>query len=404
MERASAGQEPPLDPRLAGVIDDLGPNRWAAFALDARQRLVWVSDELKAFLGEHDDRRLRVGEHILVAWQDPVWIGSLTPDSGATLFLTALRYLRDLGIPDDVLATLPDESRQYLASLPPGGSSPLATASIDYVEKDLPPYRVECVMAALRAEDGELLGAVAFTNVGLRPTLLALLGRGDASMYERMARIAEPGRHATAILFADMEASGQLSRALPTATYFALIRDLTSAFDRVVAGNGGIAGKHVGDGWTAFILADEAGGPPGAVAAAITIARELQAHAAQLTAAWTLPAGLPIRINAAVHWGPGVYLGQLVPGGRLDVTALGDEVNECARVEECARGGAVLVTKEAMELLDHAALRRLGVGVAQLVYRPLVSMEGAGEKTRRDAASVAVVAVTSDGVVTPGSH
>ena len=44
-----------MDPRLAGFIDELGPNRWAAFAIDARNTLVWVSQELKEFIGAADD-------------------------------------------------------------------------------------------------------------------------------------------------------------------------------------------------------------------------------------------------------------------------------------------------------------------------------------------------------------
>jgi class 3 adenylate cyclase len=382
-----------LDPRLQRSIDELG-DRWTAFALDAADHLAWVSRELKEFLGEHDDERLRVGEHILAAMLSEAWRAAITPESGVELFSTILRYLVGEGSsPDELAAILTDDVAALARSAVPEPAPPLWAGRFDYIQKGYAPNRIEYVVTSLRGEDGELIGRVFLSNLGLPPTLMARLGRGDQAMYERMARIAEPRRQATAILFADLQASAELSRTLPTAVYFQLIRRLTSAFDTLVAAHAGIVGKHVGDGFTAFVLAAEAGGPSQAVEAAVSIARELQSRATELVAAMELPAGLRLRVNAAVHWGAGVFLGQLVPDGRLDVTALGDEVNECARVAECARGGTLLVTKAALELLDGDALRRLDVDAERVTYSPLVSMDGATEKTRRDAALLAVTAI-----------
>ena len=64
------------------------------------------------------------------------------------------------------------------------------------------------------------------TYLGLRPTLVSLLARGDEAMYERMAHLVEPGRRQAAILFADLQDSGDLSRRLPTPRYFDLIRTI----------------------------------------------------------------------------------------------------------------------------------------------------------------------------------
>src|SRR5882757_8012670 len=123
----------------------------------------------------------------------------------------------------------------------------------------------------------------------LRPSLVALLGRGDAAMYERMARLTHPERRATAILFADLQASGELSRTMPTAAYFELISELTASFDALVASHGGIVGKHAGDGWTAFVLAQDVGGPSAAVAGCISIARQIRAYAADRAKSFRLP-------------------------------------------------------------------------------------------------------------------
>jgi class 3 adenylate cyclase len=385
-----------MDPRLAGFIDELGPNRWAAFATDANNTLVWVSQELKEFIGARSDEDAGVGEHVVASLFHAPWAQSMTADSQLIMFGRAFPYLLEDGVPDEVLDALPEEIREVVAAVTPTPQPALWTGSFDFTHDDLPTYPVEYVVLLLRDRDGERIGTVMLSNMGLRPTLLARLGRGDAAMYERMARLTAPSRHASAILFADLEGSGELSRRLPTASYFNLIRGLTSTFDALVAERRGIVGKHAGDGWTAFFLAEDAGGPSSAAAAALAVARDLQQHAASLDAA--LPgrgdsSAERVRINAGIHWGPGVFLGQLVPGGRLEVTALGDEVNECARIQECARGGSILASKQVMELLEPEDVGTAGLDLSELRYESLAGMSAATDKTRRDAATVAVTAI-----------
>jgi class 3 adenylate cyclase len=125
--------------------------------------------------------------------------------------------------------------------------------------------------------------------------------------------------------------------------------------------------------------------------------RALQEEAVKLTDSLTADLGgeLPLRINAGLHWGAGVYLGQLVASGRLEVTALGDEVNECARIQECARGGTILASKQLMELLSRHDAEGIGIDPARLTYERLAAMDTASEKVRRDAATLAVTAVPS---------
>jgi class 3 adenylate cyclase len=90
-----------------------------------------------------------------------------------------------------------------------------------------------------------------------------------------MARLVVQARRAATVLFADLEASGELSRRLPSSRYFHVIRALTTQFDDTVAAECGIVGKHVGDGMTAFFLTDDLGMASHAAAAAIRTAREM---------------------------------------------------------------------------------------------------------------------------------
>jgi class 3 adenylate cyclase len=383
-----------MDERLAAAVAGMESDRWASFALDAHGRLAWLSSEMKGFLRASSDEELGIGKPIVEAFLSPGWQGSLTEESGFYLFLDVLASRDSIGVSlEDV--HLDDAMTAFVKEVPAAPPREVITGMIDYVPVGGRAYPVSYLLVPLRTAGGELIGSIFVSYIGIRASLLARLGRGDESMYERMAKVAEPARHQTAIVFADLESSGELSRALPTAAYFDLIRSLTAAFDDVISDRGGIIGKHVGDGWTGFVLAADAGGSSAAAAAAVETVRQLQDEAAQAarSLAETLGREFPLRINAGVHWGAGVYLGQLVPNGRLEVTALGDEVNECARIQDCARSGTVLASKPLMELLDADDAKRLGLDPSRLVYQPLASMDTATEKTRRDAAAVAVTAV-----------
>jgi class 3 adenylate cyclase len=222
-----------------------------------------------------------------------------------------------------------------------------------------------------------------------------LLVRGEVEMFERMARLREPSRREAAILFVDLEGSGTLSRHLPSATYFQLVRTLTSEIDRIVAAAGGVVGRHAGDGASAFFLADEAGSASLAAAAAINAARSLSALGPQAARETGIEESSP-RLNVGVHWGSTLYMGQIT-SGRLEVTALGDEVNACARVQETANGGSVLATKDLLERLDEAGARKLGLDPSALSYVALGEVEGVSAKAVRDAGGLAVTVLAQGG-------
>jgi class 3 adenylate cyclase len=83
-------------------------------------------------------------------------------------------------------------------------------------------------------------------------------------------------------------------------------------------------------------------------------------------------------------------MGQVVTGGRLEVTALGDEVNECARIEQSAAGGALLASKALIERLEADDAAAVGLEPAHMAYRALGDLDGADEKAVRDAGLIAV--------------
>jgi class 3 adenylate cyclase len=91
-----------------------------------------------------------------------------------------------------------------------------------------------------------------------------------------------------------------------------------------------------------------------------------------------------------LHWGATVQVGRFITAGRLEATAIGDEVNEGARIEACATGGRALASKGLIERLSADDARALGLDSAKLRYEMLGDLPTATEKARRDAPAVAV--------------
>ena len=361
--------------------------------MDSEWRFVWSSSEMKQFIGEEDGERLGYGKHIAEAFLSDVWLRTITPDSQVELFNQLAPYLlHDFARRGrDPKEVLPESFLPLMDGIEPADPPPLDSFSFAYVsphpDEDLPDYRVNGLILRLNEDDGGLIGWLCIFFMDIRPNLLVLLARGDDQMYERMAKLVDPGPRQAAILFCDLHSSGSLSRRLPSAGYFKLVRRLWRGIDAAVAEHTGIVGKHAGDGASAFFLVDDLGSPSAAAAAAVRAAARIHeiSHGVFEDA---LDSDCQMKVG--LHWGGSLYMGQLVPGGRLDVTALGDEVNEAARIQETAGAGETLASKQLVEQLTGDAAASLGVDVEKLSYRPLAEIDGVPEKAVRDAGGLAV--------------
>ena len=298
-----------MHPELRELADELERLRWAFDIYDADWRLVCVSDELKMMLGEPDEDRLGYGRHIIEVLRLEPWDRVLTEESKAGVFMTnAPRWLHGTrGGKEGFQRLLAPELAGLVTEMKPSKSRAW-TFEFDYVEGELPPLPIGCVTTRIRDDDGELLGQFTLYSARLPPRLLTLLIRGDEAMFERMAELVEPGRQAAAILFADLQASGALSRRLPSAAFFKVIRSVTTAIDDAVLRRGGLVGKHAGDGVTAFFLAGQLGSTSSAARAAIDAARAVRDAASvavqDVEGASDLISGEDVRMNVGVHWGP----------------------------------------------------------------------------------------------------
>jgi class 3 adenylate cyclase len=211
----------------------------------------------------------------------------------------------------------------------------------------------------------------------------------DLAHLERMRAVERPDRRPAAILMADLEASSPLARRLSTAQYFAFGRRLVRAADGCIIDAGGLVGRHAGDGVVGFFLAETTGSESAAARSCIAATRTLRGALADIAARSEIaPSELGLRFG--LHWGATLYVGRILTAGRSEVTALGDEVNEAARIEACATGGRALASKSLIERLDRADAESLGLDIRHTTYTPLGELATATDKARRDAPSIAV--------------
>jgi class 3 adenylate cyclase len=344
---------------------------------------VWASTQLKRIVGVSEDDALGIGGPILASRRLDAWTTIIETDARRQWARENVPHMLDetpggrealLAMTDETLAPIVRDAEPA-----PFGSW---TSLID-LQTEFARLRVRYFGTRVRDADGNGVATIYLYGSNLPAQLLALVTQGSRPMFERMARLIEPGRREAAVLFADVQASGALSRRLPSAAFFELMRTLTTAMDLAVIEHDGIVGKHAGDGLVAFFLADDTGSASACARQTILAAKALAAAAEEAS----------VQLNIGLHWGGTLYMGQITTGGRLEVTALGDEVNECARMEQAARDGTILAAKALVERLSPEDAALVEVDPDRAVYCALADLPGADEKTVRDAGTLAVTVI-----------
>ncbi|MGH2865302.1 MAG: adenylate/guanylate cyclase domain-containing protein [Solirubrobacteraceae bacterium] len=387
----------PEDPALADVAAAMQAAGHWGWVLDDRWRIVFVTDELRlTFGGDLALADFPVGAHFFgpqVMAASRGWRFGMTTVELARLNFAALGGW--------VLADTPGGREELRRLVDPTIADMVESLMLDerpalwYAGAGMGLFEVGIPAVGFRIRDGD--GRLAGTVVINKPaagmaTLGAMTSMASADHLRRMLQVAKPGRRPAAILFADLEASSALSRRLSTARYFAFGRRLATAADRCTIDAGGLPGRHVGDGVVAFFLAETAGSESAAARACITAARALRDTLHDVAVRSDLePQDAVLRLG--LHWGSTLYVGSITTGGRSEVTALGDEVNEAARIEACAAGGLTLASKSLIERLEPGDAAALDLHPDTVSYAALGNLAGATEKARRDAPAIAVCQV-----------
>lgn len=365
--------------------------------LDARFRCVFFSREAARLIGiSADEVQRQYGRSLIVrSLREDAQIVRVTQESGTAWWQHNAPIMRRYLEPGDGdFDDLFGPTAAAAAELDPVEATPRAWHDIVSFLEDLRFRRSMLgdqnqVQVRLNDDAGRFIGVLYIYRGTVPESLLHRLGRGDPRLFDRMARVSEPGRRPAGILFADLEASGPLSRRLSSRGYFDLIRDVTDLIDSSVVARDGIVGKHAGDGGSAlFLAADYDGSESAAARAAIEAARAIRDGAGHLG-----PDGVLVKLNVGVHWGATLTVGQVATSGRLEVTALGDQMDEGARIEAAAREGAILASKDLIERLDAADAQATGIDPGAISYTLLGEVEGASDKAIRDAGAIPLAAI-----------
>jgi class 3 adenylate cyclase len=384
--------EPPVLAASAQALESVGA---VAEVWDAQWRLAYLTTDylISAGAGRVPDGALGIGEHLFSAGMIDAWVSW---PAGPTLD-SVRASLADWGgfvlgpapgAKDDLVALADPRVRDVVSALEPRPMPAVWPDRVD-VRFGTGLIRYDGVRVRLRDDDGAFAGSLMIAKPAVRGAVLGMLALGDQRLFDRLLELVRPQRRSVAILFADLEGSSALSRTLSAASYFALIRRLTREIDAEVVDRGGVVGKHMGDGVTAFFLSDGPGDESQAAAASVGAVAAIREAAKRAAQAHGVPEDNMV-MRFGLHWGATVQVGRFVTAGRLEATAIGDEVNEAARIEACATGGRALASKGLIERLSADDARALGLDPAALRYAMLGDLPTATEKARRDAPAVAV--------------
>ena len=376
----------PEDPYLRAVASALEASDQWGVVYDATWRIAYATSSQVEYLAPYGYRfDEMVGVHVLD------WVGE-------SFWAMNHQYCLDVGgfvLADtpggkDELRSLANEEIRHLVDEMRPNSAPAISTKVHGLQMNDVTVAADLTFLRLRDEHGHFAGSVFFQKPGgsalTQSFMTSLLSPRAVAQIQSAFHAA---RRPAAILCADLDGSTPLSRRLPTANYFRLTRRMVFSADRCIVRAGGLVGRHAGDGVTAFFLAETLGSESAAASACIATARSMRFAASEVAARSDLEAG-DVVMRFGLHWGSTLYVGAITTEGRFEVTALGDQVNEAARIEACASGGRALASKELVERLSAEDVRTLGLDVDQLHYDALGELSTATEKARRDAPLIAV--------------
>ena len=399
MVRIEVGEPCPLpdDPVLAEwatAMRDMGDWGWI---VDSSWRLRFVTDEQRLSLAyDIEMAPILIGEHLFgpemtemsTYWrtdsrqQHELW-GRFFVNAGGLILADTVGGKAELRrVLDPLWVEMVDD-------LSPSDVDVMTASSVSARMSERGGMLLQKTLRIRDAEGGHRGTAIVFKPaVGMNVLGTMALER-DPGHLTRMRSVASARRRPAAILFADLEGSSALSRTLSTSSYFAAGRRIVRATDRCVVDAGGLVGRHVGDGVVAFFPVEVFDSESAAARACIRAARDIEAAMPEVASRCGLPAEQLV-MRFGLHWGSTIYMGNIGTVARSEVTALGDEVNEAARIEACATGGLLLASKPLVERLTDDDATTLGIDPGHVAYTQLANLTTATEKARRDAPAIAV--------------
>ena len=224
-------------------------------AVDDQWRLAGTTDEQAALLPDHP----AIGSFYFGTEARELIHQSAVGDSVEQSRIEVRQYgkwmMDDLGVDRDALrGMLHPALRDAVDELEPSDSDVRCwETATGYLGDKI---KLHSLARRVRDSAGRVVGTVWMSKPAVGTTTVAMLvASADLDHLRWMQQFSAVDRRPAAVLFADLEGSSLLSKRLPTAAYFALVRRMTKAADECVIDAGGLVGRHVGDGVAAFFTA-----------------------------------------------------------------------------------------------------------------------------------------------------
>ena len=245
------------------------------------------------------------------------------------------------------------------AETEPLHSRPVAECPLPGFERDAGEHA--CVAYATQYREGILF--VFVPNDHPHDSLLHFLARRDEVIRSLLRRRLPVLTHLVALV-ADLQNSVRICAELPPEEYFELINEIWAALDPVFRKYYGAYGKHAGDGLVYYFFQQP---DSNYILNALRCSVEIRATTQRISKAWQIRKGwfnelhMNIGLNEGQEW-----LGTFQTSTSVELTVLGDTINQAARLSDLARYGEIWTTKgliaklppEAKDIVQYGVRRR----------------------------------------------
>jgi len=191
-------------------------------------------------------------------------------------------------------------------------------------------------------------------------SILTLLARRDLVIRDLLKK-RRPHLTQLGVLVADLQGSCKICAELPPEEYFELINEIWSSMDPLLRRYYATHGKHVGDGMLYYFLPQP---DSSYVLNAVRCAIAMRDKMRQICDSWTRKKNWVnrLRLNIGIDEGQ-EWFGTYQTPTHLEFTALGDTINNAARLSDFATDGTVWVTKNVLGTLPGSEREKLTFGV-----------------------------------------
>lgn len=191
-------------------------------------------------------------------------------------------------------------------------------------------------------------------------SIMEFLARRDDVIRDLLKRRLPVLTH-LAVMVADLQGSVRICSEMPPEEYFELINEIWAAMGPIFRRYHGTYAKHVGDGMVYYFFPQP---ESNYLANALYCAQEVRREMQKISKAWQIRKNWlnELYLNTGITEGQ-EWLGTFQSGTSVELVALGDTINQAARISDFARHGTTWATKSLVGKLSSEERAKLRYGV-----------------------------------------